>query len=171
MKLKKPESHVGHVNVVPMVDVIMCLIIFYMLAARIGVDEGQDEKIQIPFASWSKEIKDMGQSLLVNVSEDPNTKLPVVTAKVGLDTKRENLLVSGTGTDRQLVDVLRRLRWGKDLKKGGQGENQDLDELKLVIRGDKDMSFAVLQQVLMAAAEARVKSFNFQTTSDPKKAS
>jgi biopolymer transport protein ExbD len=164
MKLKKPESHANHVNVVPMVDVIMCLIIFYMLAAKIGVDTGEDEKIKIPFASWSKEIKDMGQALLINVSENETTKEPIVTAKVDLQSAREPLVVAGAGSGRRLVDVLTRLRYGADLKPGGSGPNEDLPELKLVIRGDKDMSFGVLQQVLMAAAEARVKSFNFQTS-------
>ncbi len=161
MKLKKPESHANHVNVVPMVDVIMCLIIFYMLAATIGVDTGEDENIKIPYASWSKEIKEMGNSLLVNVSEDAN-KMPIVTAKVDLTSPREPLILEGGGSGRRLVDVLKRLRFGEDMRPGGGGANADIPELKLVIRGDRDMSFAVLQRVLMAAAEARVKTLNFQ---------
>ncbi len=164
MKLKAPESHANHVNVVPMVDVIMCLIIFYMLAAKIGVDTGEDEKIVIPFASWSKEIKSMDNTLLINVSEDKNTKMGVVTAKVDLQSPREPLILEGGGSGRRLADVLRRLRYGKDLKPGGSGANADINELKLVIRGDQDMSFNVLQKVLLAAAEARVQTLNFQTT-------
>lgn len=170
MRKKMPESHGNHVNVVPMVDVIMCLIIFYMLAAKIGVDEGQDEKIEIPYASWSKEIKDMGNSLLINVSEDPITKLPLVTAKVELDKPREPLILEGGGTGRRLAEVLRRLRFGDDMQPGGKGTNADNDDLKLVIRGDRDMTFAVLQRVLMAAAEARIKTLNFQTDTKPPKA-
>lgn len=169
MKFQKPESHATHVNVVPMVDVIMCMIVFYMLAARIGVDTGEDETIQIPFASWSKEIRDMGQSLLINVRENELTKEPIVTAKVDLTGPREPLVIAGGTSGRRLVDVLKRLRFGKDLKPGGQGENEDMPDLKLVIRGDKNMSFGTLQQVLLAAAEARVKSFNFQTTTVEKR--
>ncbi len=167
MKLKKPESHSNHVNVVPMVDVIMCLIIFYMLAAKIGVDTGEDEKLKIPFASWSKEIREMGNSLLVNVSENKDTKEAVITAKVDLTSPRETLILEGGGSGRRLVEVLKRLRYGKDLRPGGGGENADIPELKLVIRGDRDMSFGVLQRVLMAAAEARIKTLNFQAEAKP----
>ena len=35
-----PEMKEGGVNVTPLIDIVMCLIIFYMLVAHIGVDTG-----------------------------------------------------------------------------------------------------------------------------------
>ncbi len=167
MRRHLPESQVAHVNVVPMVDVIMCLIIFYMLAARIGVNTGEDESIKIPFGALGKEIKSMDNTLLVNVKESGG--LPEVSAMVDSTSgKRESLYLEGGGSGRQLVDTLRRLRFGKDQKEGGSGDNRDNPDLKLVIRGDADMTFSILQKVLMAAAQAKVKTINFQTDSKEK---
>ena len=42
-----PESHAAHPNVTPLIDVVMCLIIFFMLVAKIGVSTGA-EKMELP---------------------------------------------------------------------------------------------------------------------------
>lgn len=152
MKHHMPASHGEHPNVVPLIDIIMCLIIFYMLIAKIGVDTGEDESIKLPFGLLGKEIKSMDKTLLVNVKEVNN--LPEVSAMVDSTAGkgREPLILEGGGTGRRFVDVLKKLR--KDF-----GE-----EFKLIVRGDSDMQFSTLQQVLLSAAQANVKSLNFQTT-------
>ena len=38
----------AEINVTPLIDVVMCLIIFFMLVAKIGVDTGADQRISIP---------------------------------------------------------------------------------------------------------------------------
>ena len=38
---KMPDAHADHPNVTPLIDVVMCLFIFYMLVAKIGVNTGQ----------------------------------------------------------------------------------------------------------------------------------
>jgi biopolymer transport protein ExbD len=151
MKHHMPDSHSSHPNVVPLIDIIMCLIIFYMLIAKIGVDTGEDESIKLPFGLLGKEMKSMDNTLLVNVKEVNG--LPEMSALVDSTSGkgRETLVLAGGGSGRKFDDVLKKLR--KDFG----------NEFKLIIRGDKDMSFAVLQQVLLAAAQANVKSLNFQT--------
>jgi len=37
---KMPAAHATHPNVTPLIDIVMCLIIFYMLVAKIGVNMG-----------------------------------------------------------------------------------------------------------------------------------
>lgn len=150
MKHHMPESHHEHPNVVPLIDIIMCLIIFYMLIAKIGVDTGEDESIKIPFGILGREIKSMDNTLLINVKEVNN--MPEVSALVSPEKGREPLILEGGGTGRRLVDVLKTLR-----KEIG-------DDFKLIVRGDSDMQFSTLQQVLLSAAQANVKSINFQTT-------
>lgn len=167
MKFHRPQSHATHPNVVPLIDVIMCLIIFFMLVARIGVSSGEDASIKLPYvvAQLSREIKSMDNTLLINVKEVNGR--PEVSSQVDStsDKGRETLILEGQSNNRRLVDVLKRLRWGDDLRPGqSRPGGKDNPDLKLVIRGDSDMTYAVLQQVLLSAAEANVVSLNFQTT-------
>lgn len=172
MKLKKPESHANHVNVVPMVDVIMCLIIFYMLAAKIGVNIGEDEKINIPFSQLGKEIKAMDNTLLINVSEaNGSPKVSAMIDSTKGNGQREEFVIptSGPGSSgRMLADVLTVLRYGKDRQRGGFGDNADNDKLELAIRADESVTFKNLQQVLVAASQAHIGKFNLQTTTKQK---
>jgi len=149
MKRKIPQSHASHPNVVPLIDIIMCLIIFFMLVAKIGVSTGEDEKIKIPYGLLGKEIKSLDNTLVLNVKENNGT--PETSAMLTPKGGREEIPLSGGGSKQSLEAVLTRLK----------KENQ---ELKLVIHGDKDMTFGTLQQVLMAAAKAKITSLNFQTT-------
>src|SRR5215216_6101634 len=47
-KHSMPDMKEGGVNVTPLIDVVMCLIIFFMLVAKIGVSSGIDNKIDAP---------------------------------------------------------------------------------------------------------------------------
>jgi biopolymer transport protein ExbD len=170
MKFNRHESHASHPNVVPLIDVIMCLIIFFMLVARIGVSSGEDASIKIPFAALGREIKSLDNALLINVKEVAGR--PEVTAQIDSSNGkgRETLVLEGGTNARRLVDVLKRLRFGDDLRPGqSRPGGKDNPDLKLIIRGDSDMNFGVLQQVLLAAAEAKVTSLNFQTTQRERK--
>ena len=40
-KHSMPEMKEGGVNVTPLIDIVMCLIIFFMLVAKIGVTKGR----------------------------------------------------------------------------------------------------------------------------------
>src|ERR1700759_5696837 len=75
-----PEIKEGNVNVTPLIDVVMCLIIFYMLVAKIGVNTGADPSIQIPVTQMGNELKALGNTLILNVREVD--EVPFVTALV-----------------------------------------------------------------------------------------
>ena len=62
-----PEIKEGNVNVTPLIDIVMCLIIFFMLVAKIGVDTGADRRITIPESLQGLDIGDMGNTLTLNV--------------------------------------------------------------------------------------------------------
>jgi len=170
MKHHMPDNHTSHPNVVPLIDIIMCLIIFFMLVAKIGVDTGEDESVSIPYASLGKTIKSLENSLLVNVKEVNNAAEVSAMVDQTSGKGRVPLVLEGGGSGRRLVDVLKRLRFGKDGVPGGTGDNADNPELRLIIRGDSKITFGVLQQVLLAAAQAQVKGLNFQTSNEAKDA-
>ena len=145
-----PESHSTHPNVTPLIDVVMCLIIFYMLVAKIGVNTGADPSIAIPVTQMGSELKDLGNTLVLNVREVAD--VPFVTALVDKSTRapQEVKIVDPITNTRPLREVLKRLRAGNP-------------EFKVIIRGDRDMSYKSLEPVLIACMEANVKDVNFNT--------
>ncbi len=148
MKRHMPDSHTSHPNVTPLIDIVMCLIIFFMLVAKIGVNTGADNKITIPATIKGAEIKDMGNTLTLNVQSGPLDQ-PLVTALVKGDVRELKVVDSTTGV-RQLMAELSNLR-------------KNNADLKVIIRGEEDMDYRFLEPVLLACAEAKVKEVSFNT--------
>ena len=156
-----PDNHVAHPNVTPLIDIVMCLIIFFMLVAKIGVDTGADAAIVIPTSFQGLEIQDMGNTLTLNVRPGA-TDQPLVSALVG-GTHAELKLIDPITGHKPLLATLKNFRFGKDLKPGGVREFADNPEFKVIIRGDESMGYQFLEPVLITCAEARVKNVNFNT--------
>src|ERR671917_175196 len=80
-----PDIREGNVNVTPLIDIVMCMIIFFMLVAKIGVATGAEEQIDIPVSTIGTDIKEVGieSALVLNVREVGS--LPMVTATVEPD--------------------------------------------------------------------------------------
>src|SRR3954451_19475325 len=64
-----PEMKEGGVNVTPLIDVVMCLIIFFILVAKIGVSDGINKDIDAPKTYLGVKITDMGNMLALNLYE------------------------------------------------------------------------------------------------------
>jgi len=80
---KMPEMKEGGVNVTPLIDVVMCLIIFFMLVAKIGVAGFADPTIDTPASILGKELKDKASTLTLNVrGGQQGSDQPFVTALV-----------------------------------------------------------------------------------------
>lgn len=140
----------GGVNVTPLIDIVMCLIIFFMLVAKIGVSTGA-EKMDIPETFWGLKIDDLGNTLLLNVRRGAGDE-PRITALV--DEKQQEIRLSQMGAsgkmESPLVDLLTKLR------------NHN-DEFRIIIRAEKDLPYRYLEPVLLAAGQASVKNVNFNT--------
>jgi biopolymer transport protein ExbD len=165
-----PKVTEGSVNVTPLIDIVMCLIVFFMLVAKIGVTTGAEAEIDIPVTQLGLEMKQIGveSALVLNVRELAGQ--PFVTALVEADGsisktgKPVELRVEDPVTHtRPLTEALKRLRFGRDGRPGGTHENADNPEFKVIIRGDKAMSYSTLEPVLRACMEANVKNVNFNT--------
>src|SRR5947207_8969387 len=105
---KMPSAHASHPNVTPLIDIVMCLIIFYMLVAKIGVNTGQDAKIELPMSLMGVKLTDMGNTVTLNVArgsgDEPNiTTLDPQTGQM-VDLKILD------GTKRPLVAFLKLLK-------------------------------------------------------------
>jgi len=145
-----PISHGNHPNVTPLIDIVMCLIIFFMLVAKIGVSTGADQTIAIPASILGQELKDPGQALTLNVRAGVADE-PMVTALVeGGNQPQEIKLVDTVTNTRPLLEVLKKIKANKP-------------DLKIIIRADEDLAYKYLQPVLITCVEAKVKNVNFNT--------
>src|SRR4051812_11439570 len=84
-KHSMPEMKEGGVNVTPLIDVVMCLIIFFMLVAKIGVATGAI-KLELPETLVGVKIEKLGPNLILNI-KDPNLDIDPATGKVNRDSR------------------------------------------------------------------------------------
>src|SRR3954471_15517072 len=126
-----PEIKEGGVNVTPLIDIVMCLIIFFMLVAKIGVTDGSDKTILPPETLLGVQIKDIGNTMILNVHEVPaqgqkDTPEPLVTALLDQkDTAPKEIKIT-QGNDKPLERVL------KASKKNNK-------EFKIIILADQNL--------------------------------
>jgi biopolymer transport protein ExbD len=171
-KHKMPDMKEGGVNVTPLIDIVMCLIIFFMLVAKIGITSGADPKIKPPSTLLGAKIEDMGNTFTLNVRDwarvykeqveeakkagtdvpPPPTAFelqhPRVEAIIKSGEPAKPLAVVTPGNDRELRRVL------TDLVKHNP-------KLRVIILADDDIRYELLQQVLVDCAVAKVQDFNF----------
>src|SRR4051794_29113206 len=61
-----PEMKEGGVNVTPLIDVVMCLIVFFMLVAKIGVSTGA-KPMALPTTVIGKKLDQIPDTIILNV--------------------------------------------------------------------------------------------------------
>jgi len=144
---KMPAAHATHPNVTPLIDIVMCLIIFYMLVAKIGVNTGQDQKIELPTSVQGVILKDMGNTVTLNIARPPTGDEPLVTMLDPSTGQMIDLKIID-GTKRPLAAFLKLLK----------GQNS---EFKVIIRGDQNLEYRFLEPVLITCSEAAVRNVNF----------
>ena len=147
-----PDSHVSHPNVTPLIDIVMCLIIFYMLVAKIGVKTGADLKIDLPVSLQGITIKDLGNTVTLNVSAAGDQ--PLVTTLNPKNGQNEELKIV-EGAKKPLESFLKLLK----------GQN---DKFSIIIRADQDLDYRYLEPVLFTCATVKVRDVNFATRKDQK---
>jgi len=128
--------HSDHVNVTPLIDVIMCLIIFFLLCGQFAKEEAND-RVRIPQADLGLEMADQRGRLLINVVPNGNAAPDVV---IRAEIIRPDNLT------------------GYLLK-----EKADNPDVKVIIRADQDTPYNFISPVLVACAQANITSVNFAT--------
>lgn len=186
-----PEMKEGGVNVTPLIDVVMCLIIFFMLVAKIGVKTGA-AKMALPETIIGKKIDQLGDNIILNVT-DPNIKReadgvtpqkdPTTGQILKLETvhsSEPHITAAFNENDKEPAEIQVRREVGgrasyplrdalktavEARKKAGK-----LDSFSITIRAEKDLDFSMLQQVLIECANAGVKNLNYGSVSKKSKA-
>jgi biopolymer transport protein ExbD len=153
MKRFRPhDSHAEHPNVIPLVDVMLCLIVFYMLAAKIGVNTGADPDIQVPVAKFLQQL-DMTGQLVLNVRQSASGD-PIVSGL--LDPKSgEFNEVSGTV---QTIDTSPGEGGLSQLDRILRAVQQRKPDMKLVLRTDETVTYGTFMPVLISVNQAKVRN-------------
>ena len=137
--------HDDHVNVTPLIDVIMCLIIFFLVCGRLAAQESND-KVVIPRAQRGQEMSEQRDRLVINVvPNSPDHPNPTVEPTI----------------------YVRGERWGmNELTMKLRKEKADAPDLKVILRADQAITYQWIAPILVACAQADIKSVNFSTKRD-----
>ncbi len=152
-KFHPHESHAEHPNVIPLVDVMLCLIVFYMLAAKIGVNTGADPEIDVPVAKFLQQLDMTGQFVLNVSMSKSSTGDPIVTGL--LDPKGEFNEVSGTV---QNIDTAPTQGGLSQLDRILRALQQRKPDMKLVLRTDSEVTYGAFMPVLISVNQAKIKN-------------
>ena len=159
-----PHAHGNEVNVTPLIDVVMCLIIFFMLVAKIGVNQG-NKQMDLPFSYLGKKIDDLGNTLTLNIL--PKGDMEKIKAKNEIDRI--------PATDFQVVALVDGEERDLPIKIGDASPKFPLrevltqmkarykDQFKVIIRADADLPFTLVEPTLVECANAGATNINFTT--------
>jgi biopolymer transport protein ExbD len=142
-----PNLSQDAINVTPLIDVVLCLVIFFMIAAKIGVASGVDDSIRLPVTELGRELSTQSNILILNVAPGPK-----ITALVDQSQRRPQpiLLTDPKTNAHPLQEILKRL-------------HQKNPTMRIIVRGDAQMPYADLEPLLQACANAGITSVNFGT--------
>ena len=141
--------HDEHINVTPLIDVIMCLIIFFLVCGQLAREEGND-KVQIPRAQVGQELDEQRGRLLINVV--PRERLAEADASTAVNPDAEPAV------------YIRGERIGlENLTAYLRKEKQETPDVKVILRADQDLVYDWISPVLISCAQANIKSVNFST--------
>ena len=152
--LFKPPKPVGMtLNLAPMVDVMMCLIIFFLLASKLV--DAQHRPLNLPYAQAALEVGrgELGRRVVINVrpsADDPLRADYIVEAWDGQNVTERVL---------QLDEINAYLQARAD-----RAAEQRTD-LRCVIRADQDVAYGHVEVVLRACGLAKIAKVVFSARS------
>ncbi len=126
----EPAHHTGKINVTPLIDVVMCLIVFYLLVGRLASDKAAG--VQLP-GSRVGATSTAAQALIVNI-------LPAGDGA--------SVVIDGRTLSRE--ELLERL-------KRHAGDNPDTAS-PVQIRADRRLAYSAVAPAIAACREAGLKS-------------
>lgn len=150
---RPPQSVSMTLNLAPMVDVMMCLIIFFLLASKIATAERQE--IDLPLAQAADPFDNEAHKarVVINVRPiDPADPRDVEYVCVAWDG---NSIVEQSLNAEQIPDLL--ASYVGAAKDSGQ-------ELSCVIRADRSIFYRDVEVVMRGAARAGISKLVFSTS-------
>jgi len=131
-------------NLVPLLDLVLQLIMFFMTCAQIAVTEQADQAITLPQASQAKPIPADGLGpdvVFLNITSDGEVKV------VGRPPMK---------TEEEIVTYLKRDVYDAAMKAAQAKKEKEISTV-IVIRADKSARFEQIYKVMRRAQEAGLR--------------
>jgi biopolymer transport protein ExbD len=139
--------HDEHVNVTPLIDVVMCLIVFFLCCSTLAKSESND-RVQIPRAKLGQEMPEQRGRLLINLL--PHERLADGSGDLQPNEKPDIII---RGQQIPLDDLTAYLR----------KEKQQSPDIKIILRADQNVNYEWISPVLVSCVQANITSVNFST--------
>jgi biopolymer transport protein ExbD len=137
--MKRPPATTPiSLNLAPMVDVMMCLLVFFMLATKMVEQENSHIDLPVAFAAKEVEKQELGDRLVINI--------------------RDAVLHGGTGVDYVIRETVVPYAHVCDRLKL---EAERHPEVNCVIRADRTIAYRYVEAVMVACAQANVRHITF----------
>jgi biopolymer transport protein ExbD len=141
--------HDEHVNVTPLIDVMLCLLIFFLLCGQMAKEE-MSRKVSIPVAENGQAIEEQQGRLVISL---------VPPARVG-----EGGEATPSNPDEQPEIWIRGRRVpAGELQAYLRRERAETPDVKVMLRADEAVTYNWISPVLVACAAADIQSVNFAT--------
>lgn len=135
MKIKRRKIKRGRIEIIPMIDTIVILLIFYMTFSRF-VEASREAQINLPEARAGEEFKQLPGQVIINMYN-----------------KDEAYIDKTRFTVEQIPPLLLSLR-ERDPK---------FANMSIILRADRSMTYADLSAFMKACAKARIADVTFTT--------
>ncbi len=136
MKLKRRRIKRGRIEIIPMIDTIVILLIFYMTFSRFA-EAGKENGFKLPDSRAGDEFKQLPNQVIVNMfSKD----------EVYIDKQKYTM--------DEVPPFLQRVR-EKDPRYA---------KMSLILRGNREMTYADLSAFMKACAKSKIVDVTFTTS-------
>lgn len=151
---RPPKPVSMELNLAPMVDVMMCLIIFFMLAS--AMVSAENRPVNLPYAVAAQEVekRDLGARVVINIrpSRDRPKESDFVVVRLEPQPDGGMQLVEKT----LRADEVSTFLSGAKARAKSRGE-----EIRCVIRADKDVMYRDVEVVLRGCGLAKIAKITF----------
>ena len=147
---RPPQPASMFLNLAPMVDVLMCLIIFFLLASKLV--SAEHYPVELPWAVAAREVEsqDLGARVTINVRR----------AADGSDDRAEYVVVDWDGR-RVIERVLKTDEIEALLRTRAARAAAQQQEIRCVVRADQDVQYQHVEMVLRACGVTKISNIVF----------
>lgn len=151
-----PGHSAEAINVTPLIDVVMCLIVFFLIVGKLASDASA---VRLPETAIGK-LESAGKSVVVSIAKGD---APGSTPAADWGGIQARVFVDGQAVagENELVGLLHD-RAVALLKTVGKTES-DIAAVPVHVRADRDLPYAAVEPVLRAAAKAGVPGVRLAT--------
>jgi biopolymer transport protein ExbD len=135
MKLKRRKVKRGRIEIIPMIDTIVILLIFYMTFSRFA-EASRESKLVLPSSRAGDEFKQLPNQVILNMYSADDVLLDKVKYKAD-----------------EVPNLLRKIKQS----------DPKFANMSVILRGSKDMTYTDLSAFMKACAKSGIADVTFTT--------